>query len=111
MGNLWQWLKSSLTVKGAITTAVGIACDPNVLAVLPASWARSVAIVGGVCTVLGLRRALPAPPGGTDQQGLQAIRDQVGQALTTLQTAVPVVPAAAAQPANDARRLTQDPPH
>jgi hypothetical protein len=102
MRNLWQWLKSSLTVKGALTTAVGIACDPNVLAVLPASWARSVAIVGGVCTVLGMRRALPAPPGGTDQEGLQSIRDSVNQALQSLNATAtaPVVPIRPADPAD-----------
>jgi hypothetical protein len=63
MRNWWK----SLTVKGAITGAVGLACDPRVWALLPAPWARSIALVGAACTVVGIRRALPAPAGGAQR--------------------------------------------
>ncbi len=71
MRKAWLWLKHSLTVKGVVTTALGVVCDPNVLNLAPPGAARTVAIVGAACTVLGLRRALPAPPEVTDSATTQ----------------------------------------
>lgn len=67
------------TVLGVIIAIVGALTDPQVLSLLPASWAHVLTVIGAAIAVLGLRHAqakvltalapTPAPTAGNAPSG------------------------------------------
>lgn len=52
------WYKS-LTVAGVISGALTFLLSPEVMGVLPDTWAKGLGIASAAASVLGIRRALP----------------------------------------------------
>jgi mannose/fructose/N-acetylgalactosamine-specific phosphotransferase system component IIC len=48
----------SKTMVGAYLNAIGYACSPDFLALVPAKWAKGVQIAGGLLMALGIRHAI-----------------------------------------------------